>query len=265
MLPTLGLAALSAATGMFITYARMTSRINYWQDGLADMPSIGKVTILMPTLNEAETVEATIASLRNQNILAVYPEYFELVVVDSESEDGTADLAAALADRVITTGCGKLTAIDTALNQLDSDVIVGVDADSIYGVNFLNLMLKHFEDPEVVGVSGVELVDKPGVFFLFTMINEYYYYKIAPRMMGRGVAYRREAYFESGGFDLSVDQTNVITMMQEEEYGFYRHLSALGKVLRDYRASVLVTERRLNCATNPDSLYCQQIAAKERF
>jgi glycosyltransferase involved in cell wall biosynthesis len=261
----LALGALSAGTGLALTYSRMTSMVDRWDDSLANMPIIGKVTILMPTLNEAATIQEAIASLRNQNVMAAYPEYFELVVVDSESTDDTVELAAALADQVITAPAGKLTAVTYAIDRLNSDIIVAVDADSEYKSNFLNLLLKHFEDPAVVAVSGVEIVKTPGPFAFFVALLEQYLHRLQPRMMGRGMAYRRSAFYETGGFDLSIDQKNVWTMMTEEEFGFHNRLSRIGKVVREYRASVLTTDRRLTCIVSPDSPYCQQIRSKQRM
>jgi len=199
----------------------------------------------MPTLNEAASVENTLQSLRYQNILTVYPEHFELVVVDSESDDGTAEIASALADKVIMAPRGKLTAIDYALNQLDSDVIVAVDGDSYYGCNFLNLLARHFENPEVVGVSGVEIYNDSRWPFLAGMLLEQYIFRVTPRMMGRGAAYKREAYFTTGGFDLDIDQKSITQMVAEEEVGFHRRLTSIGKVERDYRISVVTSARRL--------------------
>jgi glycosyltransferase involved in cell wall biosynthesis len=266
---------LGTVAGLAVAHSRMTTSINRVEDSLADMSKIGKVTVLMPTLNEAAWIEKAVCSLRNQNIILAYPDNFEIVVVDSNSEDGTADLAEELADQVITTERGKLTAIDTALRQVDGDVIVAVDADSIYGANFVNLLLKHFENPEVVAVTGSELPqDNPfntlkSLYFEGNMLSAVDVSDVIPKtqkMQGRGCAYRRTAYFATGGFNLSIDQNNLAEMMNEEEYGFWQRLKQIGQCVREMRASVRTVSRR-DCGSCNDQqcTYCRQIESGQRF
>jgi glycosyltransferase involved in cell wall biosynthesis len=51
-----------------------------------------RVSVIVPTRNEAATIADTLARLRE-------PEVLEVLVVDGESEDATVDLARPLADR----------------------------------------------------------------------------------------------------------------------------------------------------------------------
>ena len=60
------------------------------------------LSIIMPALNEAATIEATLNALRVYRLRGV-----EIVVADGESSDGTADLARGRADRVIVAPRGR--------------------------------------------------------------------------------------------------------------------------------------------------------------
>ena len=53
-----------------------------------------RVSVIVPTRNEAATIADTLARLRE-------PEVLEVLVVDGQSEDATVALAQPLADRVI--------------------------------------------------------------------------------------------------------------------------------------------------------------------
>lgn len=262
--------ALGTVNALFLLHQRMINSVGLWDDELADMDRVGTVTILMPTLNEADLVERALASLRDQNVLVAYPDRFEIVVVDSDSTDGTAEIAKRLADKVITAPLGKLTSIDTALQEIKSDIIIAVDGDSFYNVNFANLLLRHFEDPKVVGVSGVELYEG-SLPAIWSLVNENYFFSVKPRLMGRGSAYRRAAYFSTGGFNLDIDQKDLGQMVLEEEFGFWNRLSAIGKCLRETRASVITAPRRLGCSgcaydeDAPHCVFCEQVHAGERF
>jgi len=121
-------------------------------------------------------------------------------------------------------------------------------------------MLNHFVDSEVVGVSGSGLYDGyPLVSVLRESIAS-----MLPRMTGRGSAYRKDAYFSVGGFDLSIDQTDSFAMVNEEEFGLWSRLSQIGKVVNEDRASVLTSARRIDCMLGAKNDYCQSLG-KDRF
>jgi glycosyltransferase involved in cell wall biosynthesis len=254
----------------------MTNSVNVTDASLADMSKIGKVTVLMPTLNEAAYVEKALCSLWNQNIIVAYPDNFEIVVVDSESTDGTVDVAEEMADRVITAPRGKLTAIDTALRQVDGDIVVAVDGDSYYGTNFVNLLLRHFEDPQVVGVSGSAWIDDDLFHALRTIYGEGSitstvdisdFWPASQRMLGSGCAYSRAAYFTTGGFDLSINQNDLKAMVNEEEIQFWQRLKKVGKCIREMRAALRTGSRRFTCdsCSGQQCDYCGQVASGQRF
>jgi hypothetical protein len=65
------------------------------------------------------------------------------------------------------------------------------------------------------------------------------------RLAGSNSAFLREAYFESGGFDLSTDQTDIWAMVLEEELKFAARLDRVGKVVYDWQAPVFTSARRM--------------------
>lgn len=261
------LVAVGAGLVLLTNQQRMVNAVDNWNDTLADMPNIGKVAIIMPALNEEERIETALQSLQQQNIIFAYPDYFQIIVVDSNSKDATASIASKYAT-VLQAPRGKLNAIDMTIRQVDAEIISAVDADSTYGCNFLNLLLKHFENPNVVGVSGAELYDRPDMA-IWGIALESLFFTFRPRMMGRGCMYRKSAYYATGGFDLTINQQNVWEMMAEEEVGYWDRLETVGIVLRETSASVLTSSRRvgtLGCRTgDSNDSYCKDVTEKERF
>ncbi|MGQ0538711.1 MAG: glycosyltransferase [Gemmatimonadaceae bacterium] len=104
---------------------------------LGPVPDAGppRVTVLLPTLNEAARVRPCIEGLMAQG-----PTVREIVVIDSHSSDGTADLVRRLAAgdsrvRVVAdpplpgAWIGKVWALQYGLEQTSGDWVLNVDAD----------------------------------------------------------------------------------------------------------------------------------------
>jgi hypothetical protein len=94
------------------------------------------------------------------------------------------------------------------------------------------------------------------------------------RLYGRNSAFRREVYFLAGGFDLDVDQFDLNSIINEEEFNFARRLSEFGKYVFDLQASVFTQSRRFKCrdidletcdVSDPLCRYCWEIKEGERF
>lgn len=174
-------------SGFIIKHQYTLSAIDNWNDEFADLDKSGDVSIIMPTLNEAVLIRDSLASLEKQNIRQTFPDRFELIVADSNSQDGTGEIAKQYTDKVILTPLGKLNSIDVAIREAKGRVIVATDGDSLYGVNFLNLLLKHFEKRDVVAVSGSEMpVNSPLIPTMISLWFEWIGCAIHPRLQGRG-------------------------------------------------------------------------------
>ena len=84
-----------------------------------------RVTAVIPTLNEAETIAGTIASLPRSVV-------DEIIVADSASRDGTAAIARSSGARVVSLnerGYGRACAAGVAAAAEASDVILFLDGD----------------------------------------------------------------------------------------------------------------------------------------
>ncbi|MEM4853471.1 MAG: glycosyltransferase, partial [Thermofilum sp.] len=76
--------------------------------------SLEDVTVVIPTLNEAEAIGLVIDELRGYG-------FSKILVVDGRSRDGTPEIAAARGARVVTQrGEGKADAVRTALDFVDT-------------------------------------------------------------------------------------------------------------------------------------------------
>jgi cellulose synthase/poly-beta-1,6-N-acetylglucosamine synthase-like glycosyltransferase/peptidoglycan/xylan/chitin deacetylase (PgdA/CDA1 family) len=111
------------------------------------------VSIVVPAFNEAVGIEKAIRSLDASE----YPE-FEVIVVDDGSTDGTAELIEALGlPRVQVRrqpNGGKPAALNHGIAAAQHDVIVMVDADTIFEPHTLRRLVQPLRRDDVGAVSG---------------------------------------------------------------------------------------------------------------
>lgn len=133
------------------------------------------ITVGIPTYNEENVIEATINS-----VLTQISSDDEIIVVASGCTDNTVPLIQAIADadkrvRLITEDerKGKASALNLIIQNAKADVIVQTDGDVVLEQNAVSQLVKHFEDPEIGGVSGkpVPIIPEGNLFYDWTLMS----------------------------------------------------------------------------------------------
>lgn len=126
--------------------------------------SFGKkdVTIVLPTLNEEEAISKVISELKrggNENIL----------IVDGYSKDRTVEVARKAGVRVIyQRGEGKASAIRTAIDHVNTPIMLVMDGDWTYDSNDISRLLEETDGHEyIIG----ERVQKENISWLHRLGN----------------------------------------------------------------------------------------------
>ncbi len=102
------------------------------------------LTILIPCLNEAETLETVIH--KSASSLVSYVSGGEIVIADNGSIDGSIDIALELGARVIQVPLkGYGAALIAGINSCESEYIVMGDADDSYALDDLNLFIEKLD------------------------------------------------------------------------------------------------------------------------
>lgn len=121
-----------------------------------------RVSVCLPTLNEAETVGPILRGIRDE-LIDKHPLVDQLAIIDSRSSDGTVEIARAEGAEVyfddeimpeVGVETGKGEALWKSLYVLEGDIIIWVDSD-----------IENFHPRFVYGVAGV-LIVHPDVSFV---------------------------------------------------------------------------------------------------
>ena len=112
----------------------------------------GRLTVIVPAYNEAESVGETVRSLREQTCPPA-----EIIVIDDCSSDETAAVAEAAGATVLrpprNTG-SKAGAQTFALANVRTELAMAVDADTTLAPDAIELLLESFDEPGVAAASG---------------------------------------------------------------------------------------------------------------
>ena len=121
-----------------------------------DVLSTPTVTWIVPCFNE----EAVISS-KIENLMALdYPKNkLEVILITDGSTDRTVEYAKSYKEVKVlhqNTRAGKAAAENRAMKFANGEIIVFNDANTMVSSNALKLMIKHYADPQVGGVSGAK-------------------------------------------------------------------------------------------------------------
>lgn len=156
-----------------------------------------KVCVLLPTLNEEESIGDMIKAVRKVS------KKYEIWVVDSGSTDGTLEIASKLGVNLFKVSRrGKGFAIACAFRNLNYDSVVLLDSDMSYCPSDIPAMLKALKNDKVVlgdrfsgtieegAMSGVNHIGNNAL----TLIAYFLYGEMAWDMCSGFWAFRKEAY-----------------------------------------------------------------------
>ncbi|WP_030410289.1 bifunctional polysaccharide deacetylase/glycosyltransferase family 2 protein [Streptomyces sp. NRRL S-1448] len=140
---------------LFAVFARLhVRRLRRYRPGAPRLREVrDPVTVLVPAYNEEAGIASTVYSL-----LASTHPHLQIIVIDDGSTDATADIAEDIDDPRVTVirqpNGGKPSALNTGLAHARHDIVVMVDADTIFEPAALARLIQPLAHPAVGAVSG---------------------------------------------------------------------------------------------------------------
>lgn len=174
------------------------------------------VTILVAARNEEENIHKTIADLIAQN----YPKHLtEIIIVDDHSTDNTAEIIRSYAGQGVTLlqlqedqalNSYKKKAIAKAIELSTGELMVCTDADCRMGPNWLTTVVGYYEEHDVLMISSPVTYFQEKSLFEHLQTLEFSFLigigaasignKKATTCNGANLAYRKETFYQLGGF-----------------------------------------------------------------
>ncbi len=198
------------------------------------------VSVVVPALNEEGFIQRTLFSLINQDF-----KDYELIVVDNNSQDKTAQIAEQFGARVIfepRKGIGYSR--EAGFRAATGSIIATTDADTVLPHDWLSRILKEFSsDQKLVAFGGLYSLYNGPFLARFAVRYMMFFVWAFDRIFSGGwtlpgvnLAVRREAYLRIGGFNTKLDLG--------EDGDLSQRLKYLGKVKLDMGFRVQTSGRR---------------------
>jgi len=150
-----------------------------------------EVTVVIPTLDEAETISKVIEMVRTEG-------YRNILVVDGGSRDGTADIASEMGVNVLLQhGVGKAGAVKTAMEHLITSYVVFMDGDCTYDPKDIGKLLNQSERyAHVIGArdwSGMNYLQRLGNWIISHLFGVLFEVKVTDVCSGMYLLETRKA------------------------------------------------------------------------
>lgn len=188
------------------------------------------VSVVIAAFNEQKVIVRTVQAVLDNG----YPD-LELVVVDDGSKDGTrALLQNTFGDsarvRILTQpNSGKSAALNNAIAHSRNEILIALDADTVFRRGTIEKLVRHFADPKVGAVSGNARVGNRKKWITrFQSIEYIYGFNLDRRALdvlnaitvvpGAVGAWRKRLVIERGGFrsDTLAEDTDLTLAIRRE-------------------------------------------------
>jgi rSAM/selenodomain-associated transferase 2 len=160
-----------------------------------------KLSVIIPTLNEARYLAAAVRALRTRAVLGAS---HEVIVADCGSTDGSAELAARLGTVVVQDNPrldSRAAALNAGAAHATGDVMLFLDADTHAPQGYDRAIERALRDPHVVGGAFEFALDGSELGLRIVEFINRVRYRIWPYFYGdQGIFVRASVFHQIGGY-----------------------------------------------------------------
>jgi len=198
------------------------------------------VSVVIPAFNEEKFLPNTLKSLREQDY-----KNFEIIVVDNNSTDKTAEIAKSFGVKVILEkNKGAGAARQTGFLAAQGEIIATTDADTILPKNWLSEIIKRFQEDENLSAfgglwnlySGTSFAKFAVKHFIFLVWKLDKFCSGGWSLPGCNMAVKKADFLKVGGFNVNIKLG--------EDADLSQRLKNVGKVVLDPNFRVQTSGRR---------------------
>jgi glycosyltransferase involved in cell wall biosynthesis len=178
-----------------------------------------KISIVMPSYNQANFIERSILSILNQD----YPNT-ELIIVDGGSKDGTADIIQKYKDKITLwiseKDKGQSHALNKGFKYCTGEIYGWLNSDDIYLPNAFQLVIEAFEknlNKKIVFGDWISLdkYDRVTDFNHAFNFNHNHFKYEGFHLNAQSMFWRRDVHERFSGFDINLYNTMDFQMIVE--------------------------------------------------
>lgn len=157
------------------------------------------VSVVIPAYNEEKNIGSCLTAFKNQDFSH---QNFEIIVVDNNSTDKTAQIAQKMGAKVILEKTqGYVFALRKGCSQAEGEIIAITDADTLVPGEWLKKIYQAYQkNPQVVCVAG-KVTFKPKILLAFLIEPLFalggWFFNLFP---GMNLSIRKDVYRKIGGF-----------------------------------------------------------------
>jgi glycosyltransferase involved in cell wall biosynthesis len=195
------------------------------------LATIMRISVVIPALNEEIILEDCLQSIRRQT------KPIEIILIDNGSIDRTPEIAHLYCDKVFIKPNYTLAQMrDLGARSATGDIIVTTDADCISPPNWIEELIKPFQDPNVAAVGGAFKPLNPNLLSGFYCWCSSIMQGVFGLYQGANMAYTKKAYLASPGY---------ANAKRAEDWNLSWHIRKQGKTLY-LRKAITFTEIPFN-------------------
>lgn len=164
-----------------------------------------KISVVITAYNEEQYLPTCLQSVFSSD----FPkDEFEVVVVNNNSKDSSAEIAKKFGARVLNEEKqGYVYALSHGMNEALGEIIAVTDADTVVSKNWLSEIEKSFIDKNVIAVTGMS--DLKSLNFFSKLVSGFGFYTFVkfnfligkPHLSGFNFAVRRQPFVKAGGLN----------------------------------------------------------------
>lgn len=176
------------------------------------------ISVVIPAYNEEKFLKKALLSIVNQNY-----DNFELIIVDNNSSDKTAEISRSFGAKVILEKKqGVVFARQAGFMEARGEIIATTDADTMLPKNWLSVIAEDFKKNEkLVIYGGICNLYSGSIAAKFSAYYLLYPYRYLDRflsggwsMAGANFAVRKKAFLNAGGFNTKIKSYEDIELSQ---------------------------------------------------
>jgi len=213
-----------------------------------------KVSVVIPAYNEEKFIGKCLQSIKDQ---IEAPD--EVIVIDNNSKDDTAKIAAQYGAKVVKeTDQGMISARNRGFNEASGDIFARCDSDTILPKDWIKNIKVHFQKESVDGITGPTMFYDLKVSNQSTLFTRLYSTYMRWRLHGNDVLLGSNMIITRKAWELVKNEVCLRDKDVHEDIDISIHMTKHGlKIVNEKDLVIGMSSRRL--VHNPTSFFIEYV------